>query len=183
MAATTEGDSAQQWPEQAKLLDAALEAMTPDRSDTPPEPRVPGRPGDGSFTARILAVDPDASTATIDRIQSFVDEEARRAAAEDGRQVDASGLYVRNRFGERTVLPLSRYAVFTRYYPSATEPNVVSVRVCEDIYTGSMTAMDVTEFARAYAADDSLRDSLGYSGAWVVVKNGEVALVRALWAP
>jgi len=142
-----------------------------------PEAR-PGTPADGTFGARILAVDSSRRTIVVDRVQIFSDYKQGVAAAKRAHvDMPESGDLVLNQMPERLQIPVAHDAAFLMWYPGQQAPVLVGP---EDMAPRSALSFD--EFAALYRSEENgARDELSSGqGAWVSVTNGKVTSVDEL---
>ena len=167
------------WHARARILATALQDALVGDSSSPPEPFGSPRPTDAHFTARIVTVDPEKRSVTIDRIQLFIGDPAYAAALQDDpRNVSlGSPVYIRDVVRERTVLPVREDAVATRFYPGVWSPSTGRRGMAV------ITAFDAGEFFREYASDRDFRSMLRGTGAEIVVVDGRIDAVVGNYTP
>ena len=174
-----EPQGSSQWHARARILAVALQDGLLADGSSLPEPFGSPRPTDAHFTARIVRVDPENRSVTIDRIQLFIGDPAYAAAIQDDpRNVSlGSPVYIRNVVRERTVLPVREDAVATRFYPGVWSPSTGRRGMAV------ITAFDAGEFFREYASDREFRSMLRGTGAEIVVVDGRIDAVVGNYTP
>ena len=164
------------WETQAQRLGKVIFEME-DSIAPVPEAR-PGTPADGTFGARVLAVDAVRRSIVVDRVQIFSDYNQEVAAARRAHvAMPEAGVLVLNRMPERLTLPVASDAVFLMWYPGARASVIIGPPG-----VAPRSALTFDEFAALFNDSNSgTKEELSLGqGAWVTVSEGKVTSLDQL---